>query len=361
LFKFIKEGKLFQVKYVTHENWDLQFASNKPKKEYKVGEKAEYDDPTNNDNQQRYIAAVYQPDLSGAVSRMNRSLVNPNGTIKAYYFRQYPRYKPEDYRNDKLCLLQLEREHNSPDGYALARSSLHAIKSLKEINRNIPAILKRTMSSILAVYLDTSTIKPSETKTVAKAFSRKMGELNSATIGGIALDSKNRIGYVGGLEGSGPGTNDSRMLVASDYIEPLLTAVLLNFMIPLGIVEQTGANKSLIARQEVFVRKQLMEIQNRISVFMKTQILCHIPHCEDVEIRWKPYLEAETVMQLYETGIITREYANKYLEIVDEGKHYTQKDAIALAKTSPPQQSIGSSTVPKKTDGNNSDKSKVAS
>lgn len=330
LFKYIKGGKLFQIKFVSHINFELNF--NAVKDVYTSGEKEEYGDPDDDNGEMRYIEVKYAP----RVTANGDGKIN-GGSDKTYFFRQYPRYTLSDYMNEELVLLQLEREHDGPNGKALARSSLHGLKSLKEINRNVPAAMKRNLSSILAMYLDTSNMKDGEKRKLATEYSKKLSQLNSATIGGIAVDIKNKIGYIGGLDGSTP-MGDGRMLNAIQYIEPILSAVLLNFMIPLGIVEQTGANKSLIARQEVFARKQLKDLQDRISVNIKTQILQHIDGTQNIEIRWKPFLEAETVIALYESGIITREYATKYLDIVDtENGHYATEDAIELAKTSPPQ------------------------
>jgi hypothetical protein len=248
------------------------------------------------------------------------------------YLQEWPLEKPEDYRHDEIALCRIRRDPRTPYGLGFASACLHAIKALKGVNRDVLVGVKQNANNIKVVGVDLSDLdddsaKQNRLKKTAYAYR----EMNSATSGVLAIDLMNDIYYMGtGAKGSGSGGGGNRMLPVMQHIEPVLTALLMNFLFSIGLIEQTGANKSLIAKQELRAERQMKRYRAAVANFIQTQILKDITKA-DVKVLFEPQLEIVEWIALFEQSAITRERILQEFSIRDEGKTYAYTLQLAPA------------------------------
>ena len=106
-----------------------------------------------------------------------------------------------------------------------------------------------------------------------------------------------------------------------EHIEPILSPLLMNYLMAIGLIEQTGANKSLIARQEVIARRQLKIYRDSFARQLKNSVLRYITD-KDVDICFEPSFDTEEITTLWNSSAVSREYIQNYLGVVDDGNTY---------------------------------------
>jgi hypothetical protein len=136
-----------------------------------------------------------------------------------------------------------------------------------------------------------------------------------------------------GARGQGGGSG-SRLLAVMQHIEPVLSAVLMNFLFSLGLIEQTGANKSLIAKQEMRAEKQMKRYQAAVARFIETQILADVTD-QEVHVMFEPQLEAVEWIALFQANAVSRERLLEEFSIRDEGGKRTYAYQLQPAPTGP--------------------------
>ena len=237
------------------------------------------------------------------------------------WIREWPLEKPEDYRNDKVALCRVKRDPRTPYGIGFGSTCLHAIKGLKDVNRDVLAAVKQNASNLKVVAVDlaecdTDAERLAKLKTVAHAYRR----VASATNGVIAIDINNEIYYMGtGAKGQAGSGGGGRILEVMSYIEPVLSAVLMNFLFSIGIIEQEGANKSLIAKQELRAERQMKRYRAAVASFLQTQIIPEITD-KEVNVMFEPQMEIVEWISLFTNSAISRERLLREFSIRDEGK-----------------------------------------
>jgi hypothetical protein len=240
--------------------------------------------------------------------------------------------EPEDYLHDEVAICRIRRDPRTPYGIGFGRSCFHDIKALRSINRDIVAALKRLAAVLLVLRADLSqydgdTAKQAALEKAVKTFQ----DLDSASTGVIGIDMKNDLGYPSG-------SRTDRMIPIMEHLEPVLSSILMNFLFALGIIEQTGANKSLIAKQEIRAEKQLRRYHESIASFMKTQVFPHITD-KECSMRFNAYLDPELWLSLWQTSAVSRERVQREYSIIDDGKTYFH--------TLTPPTPVGAGTGPK--------------
>lgn len=252
--------------------------------------------------------------------------------VKNWYadFTEWPRLSPKDYLHDEVALCRIRRDPWSPYGIMFGRSCFHVIKSMRSLNRDLIASIKRLAATLLIFKANLDTVegqagKQAALETLASAFE----DLDAATTGIVAIDERNSVGFP-------EGTRTERLIPIMEQLEPVMSALLLNFLVALGIVEQTGANKSLIAKQEIRARKQLREYQAAVARFFQIQVFPEITD-KECQMVFDTELDPEYWVQFWSTGAVSRERVQDEFSIVDKGTTY-----VPLGGKAPSEGSSGS-------------------
>jgi len=195
------------------------------------------------------------------------------------------------------------------------------------------AALKKLTSLPLIGKLDLDAYSDIDEKIAAQDdFAKAIEDADREASSVVVIDQRNDLGQMGVVKDQSS-ANDGRLIEVMKHLEPVLTAVLLNYLIPLGIVEQTGANKSIIARQMLDADRKIQQLQTAASIDLRTQIFSEITK-KKVEVRYPPWLEPEIIAILFSSGAISREELQKHLNIIDEGKTFVPIDAGISTSTS---------------------------
>jgi hypothetical protein len=237
--------------------------------------------------------------------------------VKDWYadFIEWPRRSKADYMHTEVALCRIRRDRWSPYGIMFGRSCFHVIKSMRSLNRDLIASIKRLAATLLIFKANLENVEGETAKLDALAnVSKAFADLDAATTGVVAIDRENTVEYPGG-------SRTDRLMPIMEQLEPVMSALLLNFLVALGIVEQTGANKSLIAKQEIRARKQLREYQATVARFFKMQIFPEITN-KRVDMVFDTELDAEYWINLWQTGAVSRERTQSEFNIIDNGKTF---------------------------------------
>jgi hypothetical protein len=240
------------------------------------------------------------------------------------WMKEWPLEKKEDYSNDRVAICRIKRDPRTPYGIGFGSTCLHAIKGLKDVNRDVLAAIKQNASNLKVVAVDLAEAdsdaeRLAKLKTVAHAYRR----VASATNGVVAIDINNEIYYMGtGAKGQAGSGGGGRILQVMQYMEPVLSAVLMNFLFSIGLIEQEGANKSLIAKQELRAERQMKRYRAAVASFLQTQIIPDITDLE-VTVMFEPQMEIVEWIALFTNSAISRERLLREFSIRDEGKSKT--------------------------------------
>jgi len=225
----------------------------------------------------------------------------------------------EELIDDEIALCRIRRDPRSPYGIGFGRSCLHILKALKMVNRDILAGIKGNLASLKVVHadfsgLDTPALKLAAAKEMAVFYEK----LASATNGVVVVDKEHEGPFYMGTEGS---SGESRLIQIMTHIEPILSPLLMNHLMSIGIIEQSGANKSIISRQEIRANEQKKRYQRAVARFFETQIF---PEITDKKCRmiYRQYLDPEIWLSLFEKNIISREKILEEFSIIDIGKTF---------------------------------------
>ena len=225
----------------------------------------------------------------------------------------------EDYRNDQIALCRIRRDPRSPYGIGFGRSCFHIIKAMKMIDRDILAALKHNAANLKVIRADLSGLDTDEDKKAAlDGLAKAYDKIATATAGVVAIDNHHEVGYMGNL---GSGSRDSRLLEVMAHLEPVISSLLMNFLVSIGLIEQGGANKSIIARQEVRADRQLNRYQRAVARFFETQVFPDITD-QPCRLVFKKYYDPEIWLSLFEKNAVSREMLLEQFAIVDEGNTY---------------------------------------
>mgnify|MGYP003111934241 FL=1 len=224
-----------------------------------------------------------------------------------------------DYRNEQIALCRIKRDARSPYGIPFGRSSFHVIKSLKGVNRDILASIKQNANNLKVISADLSGLdSENDKKTALENLARAYDKISSATQGVVAIDNHHEVGYMGT---TGAGSRDSRVLEVMGHLEPVISALLMNYLFSIGLIEQSGANKSIISRQEIRAERQIERYRRAVARFFETQIFPDITE-QPCRLVFRKYYEPEIWLQLFQTNVISREKLLEQMSIIDDGQTY---------------------------------------
>jgi len=221
-------------------------------------------------------------------------------------------------------------------GVSLLRANIVYLTALLDTGGDSVAALKRVAYAPIIAELDLEGIPDSEKDAKLLSFSKHLEEIQSAT-NNMAIDKRNKITLLG--EGGG----NARLLPTNQIIEPILSVVLINFGIPLGIYIQTGANKSIITEQRLAMQRFYDDLRGKIKYAIESKIIPMITSAECSIVFNKPPItapESQEAFKLhisaFEKGLLTREYILDYWDIDDKGTTFAPPPTGQFGQPSSP-------------------------
>jgi len=244
----------------------------------------------------------------------------------------------DDYRGDKVALCRIRRDARTPYGLGFGKSCFHIIKAMKMIDRDILASIKHNQANLKLIRADLSGLDTdAEKKTALENLSKVYDKIATATTGVVAIDNHHEVGYMGTL---GSGSRDSRLIEVMKHLEPVISSLLMNFLFSIGLIEQTGGNKSIISRQEIRAERQIYRYQRAVGRFFETQIFPDITESE-CKLVFKKYYDPEIWLKLFEKNIVSRERLLEEFAIIDDGDTYLEDLGPAMSPVGRPGMSGG--------------------
>jgi hypothetical protein len=230
--------------------------------------------------------------------------------------------------NPDIAVFKVLELPDRPEGISFMRTSLNGLAALQElIFMDIPAGVHNflTVERILQTPLD-GYDTPAKQATFMSDLRDHWKNRDPSSIGITVMDNKVKIGYMGVLEGSGGSQN--RVLDISAFVAPILSIVMLNFMMPLGLILQTGANKSIIKRQQLEANLRMSIIRRRLEEQVYVQAWPDFGlDPTKVWIEW-PKTDTELMdewvlnREMLDRQIISKEYIRTRYEIKDTGEDF---------------------------------------
>jgi hypothetical protein len=224
-------------------------------------------------------------------------------------------------RNDRLVHMMLNEDAVNPWPMSLYRPNIVFINALMDCGGDSFEAIKRTGYAPIVARLNLQGMKPSEKDAAVKNFSEKLKKLQSSS-NNFVLDKEHDIDLLG------RGGGNAKLLPVNDMIEPWLAVCLLNFSIPLGVLLQSGANKSIIESQKEDARIAITDFRNCFKASVE-EIVPHITN-RDADFVWNkaPLSSPETreqmkvLLEMFKAGAVTREYLLDYFDIDDNGSTF---------------------------------------
>lgn len=312
-----------QMKWESTHNYELEWVHRIPKEDESEKD-ATYDKDAKKTDNRHVKISVRDPDADAGDSEDGDS----NSQYPSYYMRECPLLEPDDYIHDKIAMLRLLLDDSFPTGRAIGRSCYQHFKNLNQALKSVMGAIEKLMGTPLFAALDLNDVDDTEATDgtnpradAMQTFKNSLKGINWNESDVITFDQRHKLGYGGIIEGQSA-TGDTRIIDIMTHIEPVLSAVLLNYFIPLGLVEQTGANKSIIAQQTLQARKDMKPIQQAFSAFLRTQIFRDITK-EKVKISFAPLgVSYEMWDAFWASGLVSQEYVTEKIGIVDHGKKF---------------------------------------
>tara|TARA_R100000458_G_C8258887_1_gene234613 strand:+ start:20 stop:1468 length:1449 start_codon:yes stop_codon:yes gene_type:complete len=245
----------------------------------------------------------------------------------------------DDYRSDKVALCRIRRDPRTPYGLGFGKSCFHILKAMKMIDRDILAGIKQNQANLKLIRADLSGLDTDDDKkTALENLSKAYDKIATATTGVVAVDNHHEVGYMGNL---GSGSRDSRLLEVMKHLEPVISSLLMNFLFSIGLIEQTGGNKSIISRQEIRAERQIYRYQRAVGRFFETQVFPDITD-KKCKLVFRKYYDPEIWIKLFEKNIVSRERLLEEFAIIDDGTTYLEDLGPALSPVGRPGLSGGS-------------------
>lgn len=238
--------------------------------------------------------------------------------------------KETNLKRERMLVMRFKRLPHTPYGISFMRPSLHTLSALQELIRDVPAAIKNFAYIHRLAKLDLDGYDSvTEKNQVIDDFRKKFNRVDPANSGIIVLDKSHDVGYMANV--GGQGGSQTRIMPIMDLIEPLLSSAMLNFLMALGHIQQTGANKSIIEAQEVRVKEQLDTLRREWARVVDLELLQYIVGGpQKVSIRHIPsnfelLQERGVLVQEFLAGVISREFYLERAKLDDRGTTFKQE------------------------------------
>lgn len=317
--KWTSNSRLKQIKWDSTYNYELEWVHRKSDEDETERDKKLDEDAI--DGERRHIEIAFVQDTEKEIRNTTDEADDNRSVLRRYYLREYPCIKKEDYYNPDISLIRLRLDDQRPYGKAIGRSSYEYFKALSQALKDNMAVIKKLLGTPMFAALDLQDLDDDEKVTAQQTFRDSLNNIDWNTTDLITYDNRHEMGYGGLMKGMSP-TGDGKIIDIMKHITPVLSVVLLNFFIPIGIIQQTGANKSLIAEQVVQARKDIKPLQQAWISHLKTQLFPQITD-KDYDIYYPPFgVSYEMWNNFFTSGLVSRETTQDELGIVDYGKTY---------------------------------------
>ncbi len=250
----------------------------------------------------------------------------------------------EKLRTELLFHLTIRNITGYPYGISLLRPNLYFLQLLLDCGGDVGAALKRMSYAPLDIALDLDGIPNQETKDeIIEKHENKFKTFNSAT-NNIIHDKRHTVQLVG------TGSSGGRLLPTNDMLEPIISVVLRNFGVPIGVFLQQGANKAIVMEQREDARPFFEKIRRSLKYDIERNIISRIAKSNCSLVWNKPppstmdtQAEMQTMMTAYNVGLIPREQFLDMFDIPIKDGTFVQTDGNmdrSTSKTLTPKNSI---------------------
>ena len=223
-----------------------------------------------------------------------------------------------------MAMLKLLDDPEQPYGISFLSDTYDFFNQLYTLMRSIPVGLVQNFSAIKIISADLSGFATQEDKeNYLKEVAKNFKEMNTAVNAVIAIDKNNEITLLGGKKGGDVMTD------VLAHVSPIMTPIIFEFLMALGLIYQEGANKSLIAKQMVYASDILRRFRTKIARFLENAIFSHVTS-KNIKVIYTKLLSIDDMLSLYSSGIVTREWIHQQLGIKDTGKTYVYDTPIAM-------------------------------
>lgn len=237
-------------------------------------------------------------------------------------------------KRENLMVMRLKRYPNTPYGVSFLRSSINTVEAMNELVRDVPAAIKNFAYNHRLAKLNLAGYDTAEQKKKAiQDFTKSFNRVDPASNGVIAIDATHDLGFMANV--GGQGGNQSRMMPIMDFIEPLISFTMLNFLMALGHIQQTGANKAILEVQEQKAKERLESLQKEWSRVVDLELLQFIvggPRKVQIihrESNLEQRSDREVALLEFQAGLISKEYHNSKFGIVDDGTTFATQPGAA--------------------------------
>jgi len=214
----------------------------------------------------------------------------------------------KELNSDLLFHLTLRTITGYAYGISPLRQNLYFLQLLLDSGGDVGAALKRMSYAPLDIALDLDGI-PTQTEkdNVITAHEAKFKRFNSAT-NNIIHDKRHSVQLVG------TGSSGGRLLPTNQMLEPIISVVLRNFGVPIGVFLQQGANKAIVMEQREEVRSFFDMMRRRLKREIEKNIVQRIAK-SNTELVWnkappttsETQAEMQMMVMCYDVGLISKE------------------------------------------------------
>lgn len=284
-------------------------------------------------------------DLYTKNGRLTRTAVIPTEDVYISLdeegVRHYWQGKGE-LNKDNLMHFMIREEPSRAYGMSLLRSNYLFLTALYDMGGDIVAAMKRTAYAPIVTKLDLEGYSEEEKPTVLNNYKARLEDIASAT-NNFVIDKRHEMDLLGS------GGSGARLLPTNDLIEPLISVILLNFGVPLGMFLQTGANKSIMEEQRNAMNRFYEEMRGKIKYYIEQELIPKITNRDCKVVFNDPPITSDstqramlTHLSMFKEGLLSREYILDYWNIDDRGTSFAPALMIQLNKSKMDDDSVDS-------------------
>lgn len=221
-----------------------------------------------------------------------------------------------ELNKDNLFINTLHYDPYEPFPIAPLRSSILLFTMLYDMNGDIAEAIKRVAYAPFVIYVNTDGVDEDEKDAYMRQMSANISNVLSASTN-LCLDDRHKAGTAGSLGGGG----GAQLLPVDSLMVPILSIALTRFGIPLGLLVQGGANKSILDAQMESAQRQIVTRRNRFRERVDS-LLSRITN-KDVSFEWQVPLASTSEMrdirshylELLEAGVVDHGYVAEKLDV----------------------------------------------
>jgi hypothetical protein len=223
-------------------------------------------------------------------------------------------------REEFMIHMMVRESVGIPYGISLFRQNLVFLTALMDVGGDVMAALKRVAYAPIVASLDFEGVPEGDRATVMTKWKEKLQNMESATQN-FVIDKKHELTLLG------QGAAGAKLLPTNEMIAPIISVVLINFGVPLGMFLQTGANKAIIEEQRSSMERFYEEIRTKLKLYIETKLLPYVTSRGTILVFNRPPLtdekvarEFELFIEAFKAGLVSREFTLDHFDLEDNGK-----------------------------------------